>query len=143
MLMHFTAEHQSSLVLRSRNTTGVDVVALAGREKVTPVDAPHANTTFKGNYVRGVVEGKDCIKPRCLFSLNAPNRMNPYFDILGIEPTNEAIKACREYAIQHLETASENNRYICGMQPLEPDNPMHKLIIARDGLECHDLVEFE
>ena len=61
----------------------------------------------------------------------------------GVEPTNEEIKACREYAMQQLEAASENPLYVCGMQPLEPDNPMHKLIIARDGLECHDPMEFE
>jgi hypothetical protein len=29
------------------------------------------------------------------------------------------------------------------MQPLEPDNSMHKLTIALDGLECHGQVEFD
>ena len=87
-------------MLRSRNTIVVDGVALAGRQMLTPVDAPHANTTFKENYVRGVVECKDCLKPRCLFSLDAPNRMKLASDILGIELKNEEIKACREYAIQ-------------------------------------------
>jgi hypothetical protein len=53
--------------------------------------------------------------------------------ILGIEPTNEESKACREYAAPQLEVAEENNLYICGMHPLEPDNPMHKLIFARYG----------
>jgi hypothetical protein len=37
----------------------------------------------------------------------------------------------------------ENEIYICGMQPLEPDNPMYGIIIAREKLECHDPVEFE
>ena len=29
------------------------------------------------------------------------------------------------------------------MQSLELDNPMHIVIIARDGLDCHDHVEFD
>ena len=144
--MPFTAEHQPSLVIRSarsRNTTVVGGVALVGREKLTPADASHANMTFRGNHVRGVVACKECLKPRCLFSMDAPNRMKPAPSIHGIEPTNEEIKACREYAMHPLEAAMESDLYICGMQPLEPDNPMHKQIIARDGLECHDPVEFE
>ena len=75
--------------------------------------------------------------------MEAPIRMKPATGIDGVEPTSEEIKACREYAMEQLEVASENPLYICGMQPLEPDHPMHKLIIARDGLECHDPVEFE
>ena len=61
----------------------------------------------------------------------------------GKEPTKEAIKECREYAGQQMDAAKENELYICGMQPLDPDNPMHGVIIARNGLECHDHVEFE
>ena len=137
--MPFTAKHQPSLELRSarsRSATVVDGVAVAGRE------TDSINKTIRHNHIRGVVECKECQKPRCLFSIDAPNRMKPT-TIDGVEPTNEEIKACREYAMQQLEAASENPLYVCGMQPLEPDNPMHKLIIARDGLECHDLVEFE
>jgi hypothetical protein len=43
--------------------------------------------------------------------------------------------------MQQLDAAMENEIYICGMQPLEPDNPMYGIIIARDKLiECHDHV---
>jgi hypothetical protein len=42
-----------------------------------------------------------------------------------------------------MEAAIENPLHICGMQPLEPDNLKHIIIIARDGLECHDHVEFD
>jgi hypothetical protein len=45
--------------------------------------------------------------------------------------------------MQQLKAAMENDIYICWMQPLEPDNPLHKLNIARDGLECNEPVEFE
>ena len=61
----FNAEHQSSLDLvraRRQNTTAHDGVALAGRERST-VDATRAKT-LQAQYVRGVVECKDCMKPR-------------------------------------------------------------------------------
>ena len=82
------------------------------------------------------------MKPCCIYSTNAPARMKPP-GIDGKEPTLEAIKECREYAGQQMDAAKENELYICGMQPLDPDNPMHGVIIARNGLECHDHVEFE
>ncbi len=44
--------------------------------------------------------------------------------------------------MEQLEVAMGDLVYNCGMQPLELDNPMHKLIIARDDLKCHDHVEF-
>jgi len=142
-MMPFTAEYQPSIVLRSRNNTLVDGVALGGRETVTPVDAPYVSKTFRVNHVRRVLECKERMKPRYLFSNDAPNRMKPTPLIIGSEPTNEDIKECWEYAMQQLEATMENDVYICGMQPLEPDNPMHRLIIARDGLECNDLFKFE
>ncbi len=145
--MPFTAEHQPSLAIRSarsRNTTVVDGAALVGREKLTPARASHANMTFRGNqHVRGVVACKECFKPRCLFSMDAPMWMKPVPSIHEIEPTNEEIKACREYAMHQLEAAMESDLNTCGMQPLEPNNPMHTQIIARDGLKCYDPVEFE
>ena len=92
-------------MLGSRNTTVVDGFALVGRETVAPVEAPHANKTFRGNDVRGVVECKECMKPRSLFYLDSSNRMKPSSYILGIEPTNEDTKACRrEYVTQQLVT---------------------------------------
>lgn len=61
----------------------------------------------------------------------------------GQEPTTEAIRACREYAVQQLDAAKENELYVCGMQPLDPDNLMYGVITARSGIACHDHVEFE
>ncbi len=78
----------------------VDGVALAGREPVTLADAPHVNKTFRVNHVRGVVECKECMKPQCLFSNVAPNRMKPTPLFIGSKQTNEEIMACREYAMQ-------------------------------------------
>ena len=92
---------------------------------------------------RGVVECKECMKPRCLYSTNAPARMKPPVGDDGQEPTTEAIRACREYAVQQLDAAKENELYVCGMQPLDPDNLMYGVITARSGIECHDHVEFE
>ncbi len=32
---------------------------------------------------------------------------------------------------------------MCGMQPFDADEPMHGVIVTREGLECHDAIEFE
>ena len=45
--------------------------------------------------------------------------------------------------MQRFDATMDNNHYVCGMQPLEPYNPIYSLDIARDGLECHDTIEFE
>jgi hypothetical protein len=77
-----------------------------------------------------------------MFSVDEPNRTKPT-SIDGREPSNEEIKACREYATHQMEAAIENPLYICGVQPLELANLMHTIIIARDGFKCHDHGEFE
>ncbi len=77
--MQFTAEHQPSLVIRSAKshiTTVVDGVALVGRQRDTSTaDAAHVNKAFTVSLVCGVVECTECMKPRCVFSVDAPNRM--------------------------------------------------------------------
>jgi len=50
--------------------------------------------------------------------------MKPAPGIDGREPNKVEIKACREYAVQQVKAAIENPIYMCGMQPLEPDNPI-------------------
>jgi hypothetical protein len=69
--------------------------------------------------------------------------MKPPIGIDGTEPTVGAIKTFHDYAVQQLDAAMESEIYICGMQPLEHDNPMYGIIVARGELECHDPVEIE
>ena len=59
------------------------------------------------------------------------------------EPTEQAILLCREYAMEQLEEAQNNDVYVCGMQAFDADHLMHGVIIAREGLECHHPMEFE
>jgi hypothetical protein len=59
------------------------------------------------------------------------------------EPIPSAIKLYREYAMQKLEEAQDNDIYVCGMQLFDADDLMHGVIVTRDGLECHHPVEFE
>jgi hypothetical protein len=59
------------------------------------------------------------------------------------EPTTEAIRLCREYAIEKLEEAQESDLFGCGMQPFDADDFMYGVIVTRDGLECFHPMEFE
>jgi len=59
------------------------------------------------------------------------------------EPTTEAIRLCREYAIQKLEEAQESDLFVFRMQPFDADNFMHRVIVIRDELECYHPMEFE
>ncbi len=55
----------------------------------------------------------------------------------------EAIRLCREYAMEKFDEAQESDYYVCGMQPFDVDDPMYGVILAREGLECHHHVEYE
>ena len=59
------------------------------------------------------------------------------------EPTAEAIRLCRQYAMQKFEEAQASDVYVCGMQPFDADDLMYGVIVAREGLECHHHMEFE
>jgi hypothetical protein len=50
---------------------------------------------------------------------------------------------CREYAMQNFEEAQENEIYVCGMQTFDALDTMHGVIITRNGLECHQPMEFD
>ncbi len=110
MRIPFTAEHQPSLELRryrSCDTTNHEGVALIGRER-SILDAAKAIKTFNAHHVRGVVECEECMKPRCLFSVDAPSQIKPATGIDGREPSKEDIKSCREYELHQMEVTIEN-----------------------------------
>jgi hypothetical protein len=69
--------------------------------------------------------------------------MKPQAAIGDPEPNAEAIRFCREYAMEKFDEAQNNDYYVCGMQPFDADDPMYEMILAREGLECHHHVEFE
>ena len=41
------------------------------------------------------------------------------------------------------DEAQNNDYYVCEMQPFDADDPMYRVILAREGSECHHHVEFE
>ena len=93
-------------------------------------------------FLRGIDKCKDCIKPRCMYSLTSSSKMKPCA-INGVaEPTTEAIRLCRNFAMQKLQEAQDNDVFVCGMQPFDDNDLMHGAIITRRGLECHRPMEF-
>jgi hypothetical protein len=83
------------------------------------------------------------MKPRCVYSLTAPDKMKPNFAGGVVEPINEAIQIYRAYAIEQFESAETNTIFVCNMQPLDADDRMHGMIVTREELECHHAAEFE
>ena len=65
------------------------------------------------------------MKPRCLHFAISPNRMKPQGVIGDPEPNAEAIRLCREYAIENFDEAQNSDYYVCGMQPFDADDPMY------------------
>ena len=71
------------------------------------------NKVTQGKFIRGVVKCKDCMKPRCLYSAIAPNRMKPEAAIGDPEPNAEAIRLCREYAMEKFDEAQNSDYHVC------------------------------
>jgi len=119
-----------------------DVTTLGDQEP--RLSASEANKITHQKFFRGVVvKCKDCMKPRCLYSLTSPNRMKPHAVQGEAEPTVHAIRLCRKYVIHKFQEAQENEIYVCGMHSFDADDPMHGVIINRNGLECHQPMEFD
>ena len=144
VLHPYSDMHQPSLQNRRRNDNlAIGGVALGDREPRSAPENEQNNKLAQARFIRGVVHCKDCMKPRCLYSETSPSRMKPVVVNGATEPTAHAIRMCREYAIQKLEEAQDNDLYVCGMQPLDADDLMHGVIVTRHGLECHHSMEFE
>jgi hypothetical protein len=45
--------------------------------------------------------------------------------------------------MENFDEAKNSNYYVCGMQPFDADDPMYGVIVAREGLEYHNHMEFE
>jgi hypothetical protein len=135
--------HQPSLQNRRQNDNLVVVDIALGNREPRYLESEQHNKRVQGRFIRGVVNCKDCPKPRCLYSETSPSRMKPVVVNGATEPTAHAIRMCREYAKQKLEEAQDNDLCMCGMQPLDDDDLMHGVIVTRQGLECHHPMEFE
>jgi hypothetical protein len=140
----FTNEHQPSLKNRRRNNnTVVDGGVSLGEREIKTSSEAETNKVTQGKLIRGAVSCKECTKPRCLYSAISPSRMKPPTTIGDPEPTLQAIRLCREYAIEEFDKAQNSEFYVCWMQPFDDDDPMYEVILAREGFECHHHVEFE
>jgi hypothetical protein len=98
ILHPFIDEHQPSLQNRRRvNNSHIGGVVLGNREKRSPELDP--NKLTQGKLVHGVVTCKNCMTPKVLYSVTAPNLMKPPATIGDADPTARLIRLCREYAI--------------------------------------------
>mmetsp|Transcript_34456 Transcript_34456/g.88127 ORF Transcript_34456/g.88127 Transcript_34456/m.88127 type:complete len:256 (+) Transcript_34456:1853-2620(+) len=105
-----------------------------------------APNLLKGKYVRGVVTCKDCMRPRCLYSLTHPRNMEPAATMVDgkkVQPSVTEKAECKQYAMQNFHAAAEHNSFLCGMQPFDDDHPLHGVLVTRSNITCGSPVEFE
>eukprot|EP00873_Tetraselmis_striata_P025311 jgi/Tetstr1/445575/TSEL_033347.t1 len=105
-----------------------------------------APNLLKGKYVRGVVTCKDCMRPRCLYSLTHPRNMEPAATMVDgkkVQPSVTEKAECKQYALQNFHAAAEHNSFLCGMQPFDDDHPLHGVLVTRSNITCGSPVEFE
>jgi hypothetical protein len=111
----FTYEHRPSLQNRRRNNnTVVDGGVSLGEREIKASSEAETNKVTQGKFIRGVVSCKTCMGTRCLYFVISPNRMKPPATIGDPEPIAQAIRLCREYAIEQIDEAQNSEFYVCG-----------------------------
>ena len=102
--------------------------------------------------VRGVVDCKSCMKPRCIYSLSALSQIKPpppfdirdNLDIDTITPmTKKEIHKCRVLAKDKLHDAMESPIFVCGMTPLDSDDSMYDIFRCDPSLDCNTHIEVD
>eukprot|EP00873_Tetraselmis_striata_P004954 jgi/Tetstr1/425218/TSEL_015679.t1 len=67
-----------------------------------------APNLLKGKYVMGVVTCKDCMRPRCMYSLTHPRNMEPTataVDGKKVQPNVTEKAECKQYSLQNFQAA--------------------------------------
>jgi hypothetical protein len=92
-------------------------------------------TCFKmgvASRVRGVVGCNNCMKPRCIYSLSAVSQMKvplPHPDNDNVS-TGATSQEYISFVKDRLHDAMESSIFICGMAPLDPDDPCYGIFCA-------------
>jgi hypothetical protein len=105
-------------------------------------------TCFKigiASRVRGVVGCNNCMKPRCIYSFSAISNMkaplpSPGGDVVSTGATSQE---CISLVKDRLHDAMESSIFICGMAPLDPDDPCYGIFLCDTTLDCDTHVEAE
>ncbi len=100
--------------------------------------------------VRGVVECKNCHKPRCIYSATSVSKMlpplSPPINDQSVDEDPHATQVVQEYramAKARLNDAMVSPIYMCGMSPLDPDDPFYDVFLADPSLDCDTHIQAE
>jgi hypothetical protein len=99
--------------------------------------------------VRGVMDCKSCLKPRCIYSQSDVSQMKPTLLLVTSDnPSNiiprmrkEEMQAYRFVAKDMLHDATESPIFICGMITLDPDDPFSTIFLCDPSLACATHIE--
>ena len=64
--------------------------------------------------------------------------MKPTLIVGAEEPTAQAIRVCRAFAMQKFDEAQYNELFVCEIQPFDADDLMCDYIPQRDGVLSFD-----
>ena len=95
-----------------------------------------------------VVDCNDCLKPRCMFSLSAVSQIKPPLpptiqnnsDGIVLTPAIEMQKY-RAMARDKSHDATESTIFVCGMAPMDADDPFHDVLHCDSSLDCNAHIE--
>ena len=99
--------------------------------------------------VRGVVECKNCQKPRCIFSHFSVSHMRVPLPLPVDGEEGEAthpMDNVHQYQAQakaRLIDAMMSPIFMCGMAPLDSDDPFYDIFLADPSLDCDKHIEAE
>ena len=67
-----------------------------------------------------------------MYSLTSPSMMKPNAVKGAAEPNAKSIRLCRNFAMQKLKEAQDNDVFVCGIQPFHDDDLMYGVITHRE-----------
>ncbi len=148
----FTNAHQPSLAVtalraasKKKKIAASFQVPSSRISTATPIAKLKNRTNFKigvAAKVRGVVECNTCHKPRCIYSLAAVSQMKPP-PPHEAPPSTQELKHYQALAKGRLDDAVESHIFICGMAPLDSDEPFHDIFLCDPSLDCDTHIEPE
>jgi hypothetical protein len=159
-VLPFTGEHQPSLVKSAARIAAAAkrkeariVASRLAPSRVTNTLSSVTKLKNRSNFkiaaatrVRGVVVCNTCFRPRCIYSQYAVVHMKPPLeenDQDPATPTSKEVKQYKAFAKDRLDDATESLIYMCGMAPLDPDDPCFDIFQCDPSLDCDTHIESE
>ena len=155
-LLKFTGEHQPSLVAarlrkeaaakkkqaNERSQLGSSRVVQTIAQNITKLKNKTDFKIASASRVRGYVVCNNCARPRCIYSQHVVSHLKPSLLEDGQDNTSaDEVKKYRAMAKDRLLDAMESAIFMCGMAPLDPDDPCYAIFHCDPSFDCDTHIE--